>query len=53
MRVLFLWKPLPFLVKGEIWRVAEMFLGNTSWRSLRTSLTVSKLLVSWYGWCLM
>ena len=26
--VLFLWKHLIFLVKGEIWRVAEMFLGN-------------------------
>ena len=26
VRILFLWKPLKFLTKGEIWRVAEMFL---------------------------
>ena len=41
------------LVKGEIWRVVEMFLGNTSWRSLRTCLTVSLLLVSWCVRCLV
>ena len=29
VRVLFLWKPLKFLIKAEIRRVAEMFLGNT------------------------
>ena len=29
VRVLFLWKPLKFLVKREMWRVAEMFLGKT------------------------
>ena len=30
--------------QGEIWRVAEMFPGKTSWRSLRTCLTVSLFL---------
>ena len=34
-------------------RVAVMFPGKTSWRSLRTCVTVSLFLVSWCGWCLM
>ena len=53
VRVWFLWKFLKFLVKSEMWRVAEMFPGKTSWRSLRTCLIVSLLLVRMCVWCLM
>ena len=38
--VLFWWRPWKFEVKGETWRVAELFPGKTSWWSLRTCLTV-------------
>ena len=51
--VLCLWKPLKFFVKKEMWRVAEMFPGNTSWRSLRTCLVVSLFLVRRCVLCLM
>ena len=44
--VLLLWNHLQSLVKGEIWRVVEIFLGKTSWISLRTCLVVSRML----GW---
>ena len=53
VRVVFLWKPLKSSVKGEIWRVVEIFLEKTSWRSLRTCLIVSLFLVSWCVLCLM
>ena len=53
VRVLFLWKPLKFLVKGEIRRVVEMFLGKTSWTILRTCLIVSLIFVRMSVWCLM
>ena len=39
--VCLLWKPLKSFVKVEIWRVVVVFLGRTSWRSMRTCLTVS------------
>ena len=39
--VLLLWRPLTFLVKREIWTVVVIFLGKTSWISLRTCLIVS------------
>ena len=35
VRVLCLWRPLKFLVKGEIWRVTRIFLVKTPWMSLR------------------
>ena len=53
VRVLFLWKPLTFLVKGEIWRVVVIFLGKTPWRSLRTGLVVNLICVREWEWCLM
>ena len=37
--VLFRWRPLKISVKVESWRVAVVFLGEISWRSLRTSDT--------------
>ena len=44
---------LKSLVKGEIWRVVAVFLGGTSWTSMRTCLIVSLLLVRVCVWCLM
>ena len=51
---LFLWNHLQFFVKGEMWRVVVIFLGNKSWISLRTCLVVSRML-GWLvpDWCLM
>ena len=34
----FLWGPLTFSVKGEIWRVLVGFRGRTLWRSLGIGL---------------
>ena len=36
---------MQFFVKREMWRVAEMFPGKTSWTILRTCLFVSLILV--------
>ena len=41
VRVSFRWRPLKFLVKEKIWRVAEMSPGNTSWRNLGIGLIVN------------
>ena len=40
------------LVKGEIWRVAEMFLGKTPWRSSRGGPVVNLIRVPVCVWCL-
>ena len=40
-----LWRPLESVVKEETWRVVVTCLGRTSWRSMRTSLIVSLILV--------
>ena len=53
VRVLFRWRPLKFLVKGEIWRVVVIFLGKTPWRILGIGLIVSLFRVRVCGWCLM
>ena len=53
VRVWFLWKPLKFSVKSEMWRVAGMFPAKTSWTILRTCLIVSMVLVLMSVWCLM
>ena len=37
----------------ETWRVEVTRLGGTSWRSLRTSLMVSLILMRMCVWCLM
>ena len=42
-----------FFVKGEIWRVTRIFLGNTLWMSLRAGLVVSLIPVRVCVWCLM
>ena len=51
--VLFLWRPLKFLVRGEIWRVVVIFLGETFWISLTTCLIVSLRLGELCRRCLM
>ena len=53
VKVLLLWMPLTFLVKGEIWRVMVIFLGETFWISLRTCLFVGLRLGWLCRWCLM
>ena len=40
-------------VKGRIWRVVVVFLSRTFWRSQRTCLIVSLILVWVCLWCLM
>ena len=45
VRVVFLWRPLKSLVKGETWRVVVICLGKTYRRSTRTCLIVSLILV--------
>ena len=53
VRVVFLLKPLKFLVKGEFWRVVVICLGRNPWRSMRTCLIVSLVLVRMCVWCLI
>ena len=44
---------LNFSVKVKTWRVAGFFLEGICWRSLRTCLIVSLILVRMCIWCLM
>ena len=53
VRVSFRWRPLKFLVKGDIWRVVVIFLGKTPWRKLGIGLIVNLFHVRVCGWCLM
>ena len=53
VRVVFLWMPLKFLVKEEIRRVVVICLGWIFWRSARTCLIMSLILVRMSVWCLM
>ena len=52
-RVVFLLRPLTFLVKVKIQRAVVIFPGMASWVSLMTCLIVSLFLVSWCMLCLM
>ena len=51
--VCFLWRLLEIFSQGEVWRGVVVFLGETSWRSLRNCLILSLILVRMCEWCLM
>ena len=53
VRVVFLWRLLKSLVKGETWRVMVARRGEIPWRSLMTCLCVSLFLARWCVGCLM